>query len=192
MQSPFDALRFGPFLADYHRRLATARFRSALSSFLEETVTPQMTRACTRVEGHVTATFNDERHTGPHSAVRNLFDVQLTVYHADSEAYLTACVRVAPESMTFSPRREPPYLWTPERIARSRADEAVILELCRRLAEGASDSEECPRCRAAVEAGIDPSCVSVICPTGCFYYDYHRVPETGEYVHGHFFLREPP
>jgi hypothetical protein len=29
------------------------------------------------------------------------------------------------------------------------------------------------------------------CPRGCFNYNFHRDPETREFMHGHFFARPP-
>jgi hypothetical protein len=49
----------------------------------------------------------------------------------------------------------------------------------------------CPRCSARLSLIDSPGLFDLSCPEGCFNYNFHRDPETKEFMHGHFFSRPP-
>ena len=191
VSSRFTGVQIGPFASAYHRGLAQDELRSAICSLLDSDVLPQVQAPFDSASGKLTAEFEDERYTGPNSAVRNLFNLELSLNRASKPDTLRAALRYDPSERTFAPRRSPLYLWTVARSTRFREEELAIRKLCSRLSETPADDAACPRCGSRVEPHVGPAQVEISCPSRCFRFGFHRVPETGEFLHGHFFQSDP-
>lgn len=102
MASVFDTVQLGPFAAEYHRALADSRLRAALSEFLEAVILPQVAVPFDAAQGKLSAKFDHPRHAGPNSAVRNLFELELSLIRAGGADTAKAVLRYDPASNTFS------------------------------------------------------------------------------------------
>lgn len=94
-----------------------------------------------------------------------------------------------PAQGAFEPRRahQPLVLWTAGRKERERAFRAAVAEIVSRIQSGESAEWRCPDCGRELCVTNMPALFDVRCKQGCFVYNFHRDPETGQMAHGHFF-----
>lgn len=192
MHPPFEFIRFGPFVAEYHRMNVNQDFVEALQCYLEATLLPQVTIEYESVIGGVTASYDNDRNCGPNSAIKNLYKVEISFSKGSLVEDLKAELNYSPISRRFSVRNNGPlYLWSVARKIRDQELRRSIDVLCREIDhEGRSDAD-CPCCGVALRIINTPGLFDVVCPRACFKYNFHRDPNTGQFEHGHFFMRPP-
>lgn len=189
---PFENLRVGPFSSQYHRDNVGADFECALQGFLETNLLPQVTVAFEDVAGGVAAVFDNDRNCGPNSAVKNLYKIEIAFRQGDLVEEIKAELRYDAEKKTFETRRGGPlYLWSLPRKNRDRELRVSIDSVCRRIDRDGLVDADCPSCGGALRITNTPALFDVVCLNACFKYNFHRDPKTGNFEHGHFFMRPP-
>jgi len=190
MASPFDAIVYGPFNAEYHRVIVDDTFKRALREFLASKLLPQLDHALTDATGTLTACFDEDRFCGPNSLVRNCFRLEFAFRGTDGESRIKTEVVYNPGGPFAVRRGHSLYLWTPSRQRKRQSEQEAIQKTVRAILKHESDRPSCPLCSAAL-SGIDATALlDVICPNRCFNYNFHR-DEKGEPLHGHFFMGDP-
>jgi hypothetical protein len=193
MSSPFDAIVYGPFKAEYHRVLVDDSFKRALSEFLASKLLPQLDHAFTDATGTLSACFDEDRFCGPNSLVRDCFRLEFAFRGADGESRIKTEV-VYNLGGLFAVRRGRRgyslYLWTPSRQRKRQSEQEAIQRTVRAILDHVNDHPSCPLCSAALKVVDAPALFDVVCPNRCFNYNFHR-DEKGEPLHGHFFMCDP-
>jgi hypothetical protein len=191
MHPAFSTIEFGPFDATYHRAVVDDRFREALSEFLERELLPQVDGPFSRTQGRLTAEFNAEKYCGPNSAVRDAYKLEFTFLREHGADEIKAQIYRDPKTGSFRPRLNgrPLVLWTEKRKVEQQCFRDRIDQMVKRIQAGERSQWVCPRCSARLSLIDSPALFDLSCPQGCFDYNFHRDPETREFVHGHFFSR---
>lgn len=126
----FD-LAFGPFVSAYHNGCVTLDFQNALAVYLVGIVPPQVDRPFVRAAGTVTAAYDDDRHCGARSAVRDIYRLDLTLYRPSGDDFLRVDLIFDPRSSTFRPRRgHAIYSWTVARRTAYARETRAIRDTC--------------------------------------------------------------
>jgi hypothetical protein len=193
MHPAFSTIEFGPFQTAYHRGAVDDGFREALSEFLERELLPQLDEPCTRTQGRLTAEFNAEKYCGPNSAVRDAYKLEISFIREHGTDEIKAQIYRDPKTDNFRPRFKgrPLILWTEKRKAEQQSFREAIDHIVKRIHAGEHSEWACPWCSTRLSLIDSPGLFDLSCPQGCFNYNFHRDPETGESMHGHFFSRPP-
>jgi len=186
--SVFDSIQCGPFKSDYHRTAVGQDFRSALSKYLERELLTQVTVGTACFKGSLVASYDEDRYCGPRSLVRDIYKLSVEFGSGQRKESLRKEIVYDANKNSFKPRREKKLLlWTLARQAQARA----IEDLVKRVDAEQLPSANCPVCDTNLLITNEPAIFAVTCPTGCFQHDYHRDPKSGDFLHGHLFVREP-
>jgi hypothetical protein len=193
MHLAFTTIEFGPFQTAYHRQAVDGGFREALSEFLEHELLPQVDEAFSRTQGRLTAEFDAEKYCGPNSAVRDAYKLEFSFIRKDGADQIEAKIYRDPKTGSFRPRfkGQPLILWTEKRRAEHRSFREAIDRLVKRIHAGEDSQWVCPSCSTRLSLIDSPGLFDLSCPQGCFNYNFHRDPETREFMNGHFFSRPP-
>ncbi|WP_434041537.1 MULTISPECIES: hypothetical protein [Sorangium] len=192
MHPAFASIQFGPFASAYHSSAMTLEFKEALGAFLEEKLLPQVEQPFESTSGTLVAAYDDERYCGPNSAVRDIYKLELAFRRSSGDDTIEVELVFRANASAFSTRRNKPlYLWTPARRDRYQAEGRRIQHLCGCIAKHEGVEAVCPSCSAALRVHDSPGQFDVSCPNRCFKYNHHRDPANGEFLHGHFFRKEP-
>jgi hypothetical protein len=190
MRPPFDTLRFGPFKTRYHVEATGAAFREALNAYLEAELMPQVEEPCESTRGALRAAYDDELHCGPNSVVRDIYRFEFAFCRPADDGSIRAELVFRPSLGTFSVRRgRPLQLVTRARREALEAGNREIHRICRSLAKGELQQADCPVCHGAPVVHDVPRQFDARCASGCFACGFHRDPEDGSFLHGHFFRK---
>jgi hypothetical protein len=189
MSSPFDAIVYGPFNAEYHRALVNDSFKRALREALTAKLLPQLDHDFTDATGTLAACFDEDRFCGPNSLVRDCFRLEFQFRGPDGESRIKT--EITYNRGEFSARRgHSLYLWTPSRQRKRQLKEEAIQRTVGAILDNALDRPSCPLCSAELHVINAPALFDVVCPNRCFKYNFHR-DEKGRPLHGHFFMGSP-
>lgn len=192
MHPAFSSIQFGPFASAYHTEAINTEFKEALSEFLELRLLPQVEQPFESTSGAMAAAYNDEKYCGPSSMVRDIYKFEFSFHRCSGDDTIKIELVFSAENRTFSPRRNKPlYLWTVVRRNRYQEQGRNIHMLCQRISRHEDVESTCPLCSKALSIHDSPNLFDVRCPNGCFNYNYHRDPSSGQFLHGHFFQKEP-
>jgi hypothetical protein len=193
MHPAFTTIEFGPFQTAYHREAVDGGFREALSEFLERELLPQLDGPFTGTQGRLTAEFDAEKYCGPNSAVRDAYKLEFSFIRKNGADEIKAQIYRDPKTGTFRPRfkGQPLILWTEKRKTEQQAFREAIDVMVKRIHAGEHFQWVCPRCSTLLSLIDSPGLFDLSCPQGCFNYNFHRDPDTKEFMHGHFFSRPP-
>ena len=194
MYPAFAAIRFGPFASVYHREAVDDAFKRALSTFLEAELLPQVEQPYESASGRLTAAYDDPRHCGPRSAVRDIYRLEFAFHRPAGSDTVEADLVFDPRTLAFAarPHRPPLYLRTATRRRRDELEVQAIRDVCRRIADHEPVAAVCPLCSSPLRVVDMPELFDVRCPGRCFNLHSHRDPATGGFLHGHFFRRGLP
>lgn len=189
MHPAFSTIEFGPFRSEYHRVAVDADFREALSDYLVAELLPQVDQPFGSTTGRLRATYDDQKYCGPISAVRDLYTLEFEFCRASGADSIKIDLAFCPKDRSFSPRYrgKPLHLWTAARKEAHISRKESIKAICDRILHGEVSRAPCPCCGAALHIINAPALFDVSCPKHCFNYNFHRDPQTGEFLHGHFF-----
>ena len=192
MHPAFKSIEFGPFAGTYHREAVGGEFKEALSAFLEAELLPQIEQAYESTSGRLTASYDDQKYCGPHSAVRDIYKLEFTFHRPSGDDTIKVEVVFTPSNRAFGTRNHRSlYLWTTPRRQRFQHEQQAIQDLCRQIDKHQQVAAVCPLCSAPRRVADSPGLFDVRCPERCFTYNYHRDPTTGAFLHGHFCQKEP-
>jgi hypothetical protein len=190
MHPAFATMQLGPFLTDYHRRSVDQRFRNALGQYLEEHLLPQVDEPFDSTTGTLKADVNEERFCGPNSLVKDKYTLKFSFLRQSSSDTVNAKLRYYPGTGSFGLRGSQPLtLWTPKRKELERAFRDAIGDIVSRIMKGEAGEWNCPQCHCGLRLVNSPDLFDLSCLQGCFNYNFHRHPQTGEMMHGHFFTK---
>ncbi|MFA5027484.1 MAG: hypothetical protein WC713_06370 [Candidatus Methylomirabilota bacterium] len=189
MHPAFANIQFGPFASTYHREAVNDQFREALSVLLEAELLPQVEQPYESTTGQLTASYDDQKYCGPLSVVRNIYCLAFAFHRPSGDDTIEdANLVFEPKTQAFrTPTRDSLYLWTASRQQRYQQGMQAIKELCGRILAREQYEAVCPMCSAALCIRDCSDMFDARCPEGCFKFNYHRDPTTGELLHGHFF-----
>jgi len=190
MSSPFDAIVYGPFSAEYHRVLVNDTFKGALREFLASKLVPQLDHAFTDATGTLTACFDEDRFCGPNSLVRDCFRLEFQFRGPDGESRIKTEIVYNRDGQFSARRGHSLYLWTPSRQRKRQLEKEAIQKTVDGILDNAIQRPSCPLCSAELQVINVPTLFDVVCPSGCFNYNFHR-DEKGRPLHGHFFMGSP-
>jgi hypothetical protein len=193
MHPAFNNIEFGPFDTAYHRAAVDEGFREALSEFLERELLPQVEEPFSRTQGRLTAEFNAEKYCGPKSAVRDAYKLEFSFLREHGADEIKAQIYRDAKTGSFRPRfiGRPLILWTEKRKAEQKCFREAIDQMVKRIQAGERSEWVCPRCSSRLSLIDSPALFDLRCKQGCFDYNFHRDPETRQFVHGHFFSKPP-
>ena len=192
MTPPFHTIRIGPFATAFQQQRVDDSFLADLDSYLLRELLPQVTIPYETTEGSLRASYDEDRYCGPRSVVRDIYAFEFQFLAADLVEELKAKLIYLPKERTFSIRYgKPLYLWTISRKRRSHDATRRIRELCQEILEGRTEPANCPVCGGATRIINADAMFDVTCLQRCFNYNFHRDPKTREFLHGHFFQKEP-
>lgn len=190
MHPAFAVIQFGPFKSDYHNAVVDRGFQEALSDFLVAQLLPQVDEPFENTSGRLVATYDLPKHTGPASAVRDIYTLDVAFRRPIGSDKITADLAYSPKQQSFTPR----FRGTPFRLLTAARQQAEIERTTKIRAVCAGilrcelvGSVVCPCCGAELHITTTPSLFDVSCPARCFSYNFHRDEQTGEFLHGHFF-----
>ena len=184
------AIQFGPFAAPYHQNLVNDRFKHNLNRFIDDILLPQLDEDVNSIQGSVTAEFNQQRHCGPNSAVKDIFKLDLALTSASGISHYKAKLKY--DDPTFSPRRGSTlYLWTPARQKIREKQIEAIEAIAQKVTAKIAVQANCPVCNVVLQLTNTEHLLAIGCNNNCFSYHYHKDSETGDILHGHFFIKEP-
>lgn len=190
MSFSIDSIVYGPFQAQYHRATVNDSFKRLLCEFLTAKLLPQLDRHFTEVHGALTACFDDERHCGPNSLVRDCYRLEVVFRGPDGESQIKAEITYNSERGFAARRGDSFYLWTPSRRRKRQAEQEAIRKTIAAVLEKVVERAACPICHAELQVVNTPNLFDVVCPSRCFKYNFHR-DENGQPSHGHFFMSDP-
>jgi hypothetical protein len=191
MNPVFQTIRFGSFSTEYHRSAVDTEFKESLSRFLASEVLPQVDEPFDTTDGELTTEYDEERYCGPNSAVRDAYRLRFRFIRSDGADELDAHI-YRDKSGDFRAR----YKGAPLRL-RTKLSEQVqreinkqVQEIVGRIRAGEAGAWSCPHCGSELALIDSPAIFDLTCPKKrCFTVNYHRDPETGEFMHGHYFSR---
>jgi hypothetical protein len=192
MHPAFATIRLGPVVTEYHRRAVDEQFWEDLSAYLEARLLPQLDEPYDSTEGTLTPEVSDERSCGPHSLVRDAYELTFAFHRRGGESdTLDAKIRYRPATRPFVLRwrGHPLVLWTRKRRALQQAYSEAIDAMVARIAAGEVADWTCPACQRPLRAHHTPADLSLTCPHGCFTYGVHMDPKDGGMRSGHCFSR---
>ena len=188
-----DQLRFGPFAAAYYRALVDEEFKSALESFFDRDLLPQLDAIPTAIEGTIVAKYDKDSFCHPECLVRNIFRIDAVIVDPTGASELDSDVVYDIGSKSFSVRPGRGhyfYPWTPSRKQRREAEWAAINHLVADFRSGSRTSPVCPVCGGEVWGINESDCFRMRCTAfGCF-----RIRENGfqgSFVSGSASLQHP-
>ncbi len=189
MHEAFATIKFGPFHTEYHRRAVDNEFKEAFSNYLETELLPQVDEAYETTEGAITSLVNEEKFCGPNSLVKDVYQFEFAFIRQGSRDEVKLEIRRDLKNDVFIPRyrHRTLYLWTQRRKEEHDRFCQAINDMVKRILEGQAGQWHCPECNAALSLVDAKAMFDLRCPSGCFNYNYHRNPETGGFLHGHFF-----
>ena len=191
MHPAFDTLQFGPFKSDYHSATVGAEFREALNDYLAAQLLPQVDEPFDSTAGRLVATYDDQKHCGPNSAVRHIYTLEFEFRRPSGTDTIKVDLAYSATKRSFSPRfqNRPLHLWTASsKEAQTRRTNSIEL-VCNRILRGEATTAQCPCCGAELGIVNQPALFDISCPARCFNYNFHRDRDTGAFEHGHFFCK---
>jgi hypothetical protein len=194
-QPSIDRVKFDPPRSTYHQTLFSQQdFRNCLHSFILASLLPQLDDLCDRISGEVTPLYNEDKYCKPSSLVRDFYRIQLSFWFGNREiAIFDMQLQYVAESNTFVSRhqRRKLYVWTQSRKARQQVLAESVALPCRQICQEQIMTTDCPNCSKSLNICNHPSLFDVSCQNGCFSYNFHRNPDTKEFLHGHTLFGEP-
>ncbi len=189
MHPAFASIRFGPFKSDYHEVATVGQFREGLNDYLVRKLLPQVDEPFTSTTGALQAVYDDQKYCGPNSAVRDLYRLEFEFQRSSGNDSIKLDLAYSPATYSFAPRYRGTtlHLWTKARKAAQEEQNVKIEAVCQQILHNEFSVAKCPVCDADLTITNSPALFDVLCPTGCFKYNFHRDPATGEFQHGHFF-----
>ena len=187
-------IEIGPLETEYHRQEVDEEFLAALGRFIEQKILPQAEEPYSSTEGSLVPPFNEERYCGPNSAVRNIYSLKLTLVRKSGSDEFKGDIRFKDGAFQMRRRHESPILWT-ARLKKEETDFRVGLQnLVKRVLKNEETGGEktewhCPRCEKVLGLVLSPHIFDLSCANGCFTYNFHRHPETKEFLHGHMYSK---
>ena len=92
----------------------------------------------------------------------------------------------------FKPRRGSSlYLWTPKRKVEREIQVKGIEAIVQKVVNNSEINDKCPICNSDISYINNQHILDISCNEHCFNYHYHKNPNSGKFVHGHFHIREP-
>jgi hypothetical protein len=178
----------------YHRGMIDNGLLARLEMFIAADLASQLPVPADDIHGTIVPCFDEERYCGPNSAVKDVYRLELS-FQAGGEVVGTFKDDISfdPASSTFGPRRRHRRLLviTQARQEAQRTLAEAVDVLCKRIGREHLTEATCPRCSTAVNIIDSPALFDVTCPQGCFNYNFHRDPASGEFQHGHVFYGQP-
>ncbi|MEZ6138682.1 MAG: hypothetical protein R3C53_27675 [Pirellulaceae bacterium] len=178
----------------YHRGMIESGLLLRLQQFIIDDLSPQLPAPVDLVDGNITPCYNEDRYCGPSSAVKDTYRLDIR-FLAASEVLGTFKEEIEDDlrSHGFKARYRHRKLLviTQARRAAQEALGRAVQTLCYRIAHEQRTSASCPKCQNALNIIDGPRLFYVTCPSGCFTYDFHRDPKSGEFLHGHVFFGQP-
>lgn len=178
-------------ITSYHRGMIESGLLVRLRQFVIDDLSPQLPAPADMVVGTITPCFNEDRYCGPGSAVKDTYRLDIRFLTA-LEVLGTFKEEIEDDlnSHRFRARYRHRKLLviTQARCAAQDALGAAVQSLCRRIAKKHLTSAMCPKCENALKIIDGPGLFDVTCPSGCFTYNFHRDPTSGEFLHGHVFF----
>jgi hypothetical protein len=175
----------------YHRGMIDNGLLSRLESFIMADLSSQLPVPADDIHGTIMPCYDEERYCGPNSAVKDIYRLELC-FQAGSEILGTFKDEISynTASQTFAPRRRHRRLLvaTQARKEVRRALGEAVDTLCQRISKEHLVGAACPKCSTALNIIDSPALFDVTCPQGCFTYEFHRDPGSGEFQHGHVFF----
>jgi len=189
MHPAFTTIEFGPFKSTYHNGAVDTDFREALSDYLAAQLLPQVDEPFDTTFGRLLAAYDDQKYCGPNSAVRDIYSLEFEFRRSSGADTIKVDLAFSSKHRSFSARYrgKPLYLWTALRKEGQIRRTNGIKEVCDRILRGEAPTARCPCCGAALHVVNTSDLFDVSCPERCFNYNFHRDPETGTFLHGHFF-----
>ena len=174
----------------YHRGMIADGLLTRLEMFISEVLASQLPVPADDIHGTIVPCFDEERYCGPNSAVKDVYRLELS-FQTGAEIVGTFRDDISYDSasQTFGPRRRHRKLIVVTQ-AREEAQKALaeaVHTLCQRIGKEHLTEAACPKCSTALNIIDRPALFDVTCPQGCFNYNFHRDPESGEFLHGHVF-----
>jgi hypothetical protein len=195
LQPSIERVKFDPPRSTYHQNLFLQQnFRNCLHRFIITSLLSQLDDLCDGISGEVTPIYNEDRYCKPSSLVRDFYNVKLSFWFGNIEvATFEQQLQYITESTTFVSRhqRRKIYVWTRSKKARQQALAESVASLCHQICQEQIMTADCPNCSAPLNICNLPSLFDVSCQNGCFNYNFHRNPNTREFLHGHTFFGEP-
>jgi hypothetical protein len=193
MKSPFATIEYGPFQAQYHIRQVNADFKETLEEYLSRELLPQASLEYDSTEGSLKAQYDEERYCGPNSLVKDIYRLEFSFVRGSEREHTTQDVIYNPKKRGFTVRRgKVLYLWNMPRQRQQRENQQRVSALLAGIAEGEPMQALCPLCDGGLRVVNTAGLFDVTCPAGCFAYHLHKDPKTGEGLHGHSRMKEPP
>jgi hypothetical protein len=178
----------------YHRGMIEKGLLERLRQFVVDDLSPQLPAPADTVDGTITPCFNEDRYCGPSSAVKDTYRLDIR-FLAASEVLGTFKEEIEDDlnSHRFRARYRHRKLLVITQARRAAQDAlgSAVQTLCRRIAQEHLSSATCPKCENALNIIDSPGLFDVTCPSGCFTYNFHRDPKSGEFLHGHVFFGQP-
>ena len=178
----------------YHRGMIESGLLSRLETFIATDLASQLPEPADDIHGTLVPCFDEERYCGPNSAVKDVYRLELS-FQAGSEIVGTFKDDISYDTaaQTFGPRRRHRRLLviTKAREDAQRALAVAVDALCQRIANEHLKEAACPKCSTALQIIDSPALFDVTCPQGCFKYNFHRDPASGQFQHGHVFFGLP-
>ena len=167
---------------------------SRLETFITTDLASQLPVPADDVHGTFVPCFNEERYCGPNSAVKDVYRLELS-FQAGSEIVGTFMDDISYDTAarTFGPRRRHRRLLviTKARQEAQRALAEAVNALCQRIGKEHLTEAACPQCSTDLKIIDSPGLFDVTCPQGCFNYNFHTDPASGQFQHGHVFFKQP-
>jgi hypothetical protein len=165
-----------------------------LELFITDDLASQLPVPADDIYGTLIPCFDEERYCGPNSAVKDVYRLELS-FRAGAEVIgnFKDDISYDTASKTFGPRRRHQRLLiiTQARQEAQRALREAVDVLCKRICKEHLTEVGCPGCATALNVIDSPALFDVTCPQGCFTYNFHRDPDSGEFLHGHVFYGQP-
>ena len=175
----------------YHRGMIENGLLMRLQKFVVDVLSPQLPAPAVIVDGTITPCFNEDRYCGPSSAVKDTYRLDIR-FLAASEVLGTFKEEIEDDlrSHTFRARYRHRKLHVITQARRDAQDALgnAVQTLCHRIAQEHLSSATCPKCKKTLSINDSPRLFDVTCPSGCFNYNFHRNPTSGEFLHGHVFF----
>jgi hypothetical protein len=193
MRRLVDQLRFGPFAAAYYCALVDDEFKSALESYFERELWPQLDGTPDEIEGTIIARYDKDSFCHPECLVRNIFRIDAVIVDSTGASELDSDIVYDSDSKSFSARTGHDhffYAWTPSRKQQREAEWGAINRLADDFLRGSGAGLACPICGGEVWGINEPNCFRLRCTAGgCF--RIRRNGFQGKFVSGSSSLKHP-
>jgi hypothetical protein len=171
--------------AEFHRRLAGARWTASLAHFLEETIAGHPEIQSSNAAGVIKSRYDDPRYFGPNSVVKYQFEVALRIQLRGDffrRATFEASVQYDPNDESFRILRHSTSVDTPAIRRENKRIADAAAKMCKRIRANCSEEEasefRCPRCEGPIEIGFHPlgeSFVLSCAKTECLYHSHEEI-----------------